>query len=309
MGAKGDGTTDDTAAFERAILRLGTAGGTVSVPRGVYRIDAVRSIRLASGMTLALAPGAVLAALPTGSGNYSIVRGQDVARITIRGGTIRGDRNIHLAPMTGEWGMGIDVRGCSGVSIHGVTVEACWGDGLYIGSTTPEGTPGGECENVRVRRCLFRQNRRQGVSITGCLGAVLDRCEFVDTAGTPPSAGVDLEPNSGKRVERVVVSNSVFLRNEGWGLQAGGAGVTGPTISGNRFDANGLGAMRLVRTRGGSVTGNRINVTRGMAVQLEETSTDNTVRANTVTQNGHPVRDGRLYVEKRGASGNRIERP
>jgi hypothetical protein len=37
-GAVGDGTTDDTAAFQAAIDSLGTNGGTVYVPSGTYRI-------------------------------------------------------------------------------------------------------------------------------------------------------------------------------------------------------------------------------------------------------------------------------
>jgi hypothetical protein len=40
MGAVGDGTTDDTAAFQQALNRAaGDGGGTVHVPEGNYRID------------------------------------------------------------------------------------------------------------------------------------------------------------------------------------------------------------------------------------------------------------------------------
>ena len=36
FGAKGDGRTDDTAAFQSAMAALGKAGGTVEAPRGTY---------------------------------------------------------------------------------------------------------------------------------------------------------------------------------------------------------------------------------------------------------------------------------
>lgn len=36
FGAKGDGKTDDTAAFQSAMAALGKAGGTVEAPRGTY---------------------------------------------------------------------------------------------------------------------------------------------------------------------------------------------------------------------------------------------------------------------------------
>jgi len=36
FGAKGDGKTDDTQAFQRALDSFGTKGGTVYAPRGAY---------------------------------------------------------------------------------------------------------------------------------------------------------------------------------------------------------------------------------------------------------------------------------
>ncbi|HET8574880.1 MAG TPA: glycosyl hydrolase family 28-related protein [Candidatus Paceibacterota bacterium] len=41
FGAKGDGTTDDTAAFNAAIASLGTAGGTIYVPNGEWAVNLV----------------------------------------------------------------------------------------------------------------------------------------------------------------------------------------------------------------------------------------------------------------------------
>ena len=41
-GARGNGSTDDTAAFQRAINALPSGGGTVVVPNGTYLIDPTR---------------------------------------------------------------------------------------------------------------------------------------------------------------------------------------------------------------------------------------------------------------------------
>ena len=62
-GAKGDGTTKDTAAVQKAIddCTAGKGGGTVEVPAGTYLIA---PISLKSNMTLHLAKGATLLGSP-----------------------------------------------------------------------------------------------------------------------------------------------------------------------------------------------------------------------------------------------------
>lgn len=306
-GAKGDGRTDDTAAIQRAISSLPSSGGSVLVPAGAYLINAVQSVRLRTGLTLRLAPDAALVAAPTGSGNYAILSGRGVEHVRIEGGQLRGERHSHLPPMSGEWGMGVNLLGCNDVEIDGVTIIECWGDGVYLGHSIPAGSPGGECRDIAVRRCRVQGNRRQGMSVAGCIGIVVDGCQFLDTGGTPPSAGIDLEPNKGKQVDRVAIRDSTFTGNAGWGLLAGGAGVEHVSIVGNRFASNGLGAVRLSRTNDSQVRLNTIDVASGPAVELDAGSTRNVVDSNSVTQSGRAVLDGRLFVEKDGATGNHLQ--
>jgi polygalacturonase len=63
FGAKGDGTTKDTAAVQKAIddCTAGKGGGTVEVPAGTF---VIAPISLKSNMTLHLAKGAVLLGSP-----------------------------------------------------------------------------------------------------------------------------------------------------------------------------------------------------------------------------------------------------
>src|SRR5208283_967892 len=61
FGAKGDGKTDDTEAFQKAIDAVTNSGGKVIVPVGRFRIEG--SVRIKDGVTVAglnessLAPG------------------------------------------------------------------------------------------------------------------------------------------------------------------------------------------------------------------------------------------------------------
>jgi hypothetical protein len=67
FGAKGDGVTDDTLAFARAITQAG-AGGTVYVPRGKYVIS---SLSMTSAVTLQGTPWSIQAQDPFGHANWS----------------------------------------------------------------------------------------------------------------------------------------------------------------------------------------------------------------------------------------------
>lgn len=109
-GAAGDGVNDDTAAIQAAINALPSAGGTIDIPTGTYRIDAVTSIRLRSYMHLRLSQDAKLVAKPNSAERYNILYVNKVRDVEISGGQIIGERSGHNGT-TGEWGHGIFVRG------------------------------------------------------------------------------------------------------------------------------------------------------------------------------------------------------
>jgi polygalacturonase len=70
-GAVGDGRTDDSAAIQAAIDAVAGTKGTVLVPDGVYLVETVGKtrVKLGSDMTLKLAQGAVLKAIPNDEPN------------------------------------------------------------------------------------------------------------------------------------------------------------------------------------------------------------------------------------------------
>ena len=74
-GAKGDGSTDDTAALQAAFDKVAGSGGTVFVPDGIYMVDAVseRRLKIRNDTTLKLSPGATIKAIPNGPKDYALL--------------------------------------------------------------------------------------------------------------------------------------------------------------------------------------------------------------------------------------------
>lgn len=92
FGPAGDGGTDDTAAIQAALDAIPPEGGTVWVPHGDYRIDALTGLRPKSRTKLLLDSGAVLRALPHGSERYNVILTASRTDVTVQGGTIVGER-------------------------------------------------------------------------------------------------------------------------------------------------------------------------------------------------------------------------
>jgi hypothetical protein len=213
-GAKGDGETDDSDAIRDAVGAVAGTGGTVFVPDGVYMIDAVnKAIKLKSGMTLKLAPGAKLKAFPNKERNYSIIDIASVADVTVTGGTLEGERRDHQGK-DGEGGMGIRIlRDAKRITVSGVTAQEMWGDGFYVKGA----------EDVKFCAVTAIHNRRQGMSIVEANGVLVTHSSFRDTRGTPPAAGIDLEPDRREqRIKNVRIVDSEFVNNEGEGIKLHG---------------------------------------------------------------------------------------
>jgi hypothetical protein len=284
-GAIGDGKTDDTLAFKSAIHALGTDGGTIVIPPGVYLIDPVQSIRPTHNITLALAASAILKAIPTANTASDVILIKDVSNVCITGGTIIGERYGHLG--TGiPGGMGISVRGSSDIRIDGVTARDCWADGFYIG----RGKLNAESRRVTINNCISQNNRRQGLSITACVGAAIENSIFSDTNGNEPQSGIDLENNHDMLVTDVTIRNCHALRNTGAGIQLVGHWrglgiVTDSRVVGNFCSGNGRAGLWLARGTTDCVIAHNSVTKNGTNGLLIEQSSHNAVTANAFREN------------------------
>jgi parallel beta-helix repeat protein len=291
-GAKGDGVTDDTAAIQRAVDAVAGTGGTVLIPDGTYMVNAVAhgwaGVRLGNSMVLSLSPRAVLKAIPNASGTYAILSVSYAKQVTIRGGTLQGERSSH-AGSDGEWGMGLSIDHSDQVVVDGVTSRDCWGDGFYITD---------RCSNVTLCNVTADHNRRQGLSVTSVDGLVVRNSIFKNTRGTEPECGIDIEPNDAQVVNHVLISGCTLMNNAGSGFQCGfNSAFTTPRILNTVFDSNTVMDNGADPVSGGyrqgvkvshaignvSITNNLISGTSGQGIMVMERSADTIVSGNTVT--------------------------
>lgn len=217
FGARGDGSTDDTTAFQNAFDSLPSSGGTVVVPAGIYLIDPVRSIRPRSKTHLKLSDGAKLIAKPNGSDKAYVIYVYKVSDVEISGGQIIGDRDQHQDG-DGEWGHGIFVRGAERVTVRDIHISKCWGDGMSVGAALVWQDAPIPSKDVVVANIVSTGNRRQGLSIGRVYGMKVYDSEFSNTHGTTPECGIDIEPDLPGIAYAVHIENCLIRGNAVYGL-------------------------------------------------------------------------------------------
>jgi hypothetical protein len=219
VGARGTDTINDTWAFQKAIDSMaGLGGGIVRVRTGNYYIDVDTSIHMKSNVTLYMYDTTrKLLAKPTSSGAYRVIEVRNVNNVTIMGGKIIGERYIHTGPTcpnSCEQGYGIAIYGCSNVKVTRTHIANCWGDGIIV-----TGSAGGSASsNITLKRIVSTNNRRQGMSIFRVNGLTVDSCKFMNTNGTPPQAGIDIEPDY-DTAQNITITNCEIGYNIGAGIE------------------------------------------------------------------------------------------
>jgi hypothetical protein len=153
--------------------------------------------------------------------------------IKIRNGTLAGT-NDGLHPPPGQTGHlpagsydqqvegqhGIDAKGVDGLELGpNLLIQYVWGDGVNTtvdspaGSGThldprPTGTPGGNaCRNVYMHDVEIHHNGRQGVTATGDINFLMERCNLHDN----PRSGIDTEiPTNSCVLNMTIRWNGIF---------------------------------------------------------------------------------------------------
>ena len=118
----------------------------------------------------------------------------------------------------GEWRHGISLLSCSDIVIKGLTIRETGGDGIYVGVWSSGAQT--YCSDITIQDCVCDNNYRQGISVISVDNLKVSYCEFTNTKGTLPEAGVDFEPNdSYNRLANVSFKDCRFTGNYGNGIK------------------------------------------------------------------------------------------
>ena len=223
---------DDATDALQAAIRSGAK--RVIVPNvGMEWI--VRPIQLAGEQELVLEKGVVITAKrgEYRGGGDSVLNADNLTNLVIRGygATVRMQKEDYIVGKVlkdlgwnrwygqyekAEWRMALGIRGCTNVKVEGLTLRDSGGDGIYIQG-------GGKLsysKDIHLKGVICDNNYRQGISIISVDGLLVEDSSFNNTWGTPPSSGVDIEPDTAtERIKNVVFRNCRFNDNYGDGIE------------------------------------------------------------------------------------------
>lgn len=208
---------DATGALQAAI----DSGVQRLVVDNVGKPWIVRPIVLASNQTVVFAKGVVVEAKEGEfkGGTDSLFRidlkenvelvGED-AILRMR----RADYDNPALYKKAEWRHVLCIRSSKNVTVSGLTLALSGGDGIYLGVAKKGVTN----ENVTIRNVVCDRNYRQGISVISARHLLIENVVMKDTAGTPPAAGIDFEPNlPSEELVDCVMRNCVAESNQGCG--------------------------------------------------------------------------------------------
>lgn len=264
FGAAGDGVQDDTAAFQAAIDALPDDGGTVVVGPGSYLINPTVKINLRSFMLLDMDPDAILLAMPNAATRAYILYANGKNDIEIAGGQLVGDRDAHtyVTTSTSEWNHGIQVLGCTGVTLRDLHVGKCAGDGICIGGNTGD---------LLIANVVSTGNRRQGLSLTRCHDVKVYDSEFSYTQGTNPQCGIDIEPDYPYLATNIWIENCRLANNGKYGVNVYKR-ASNVTLTNCIIDANGSCGAVTAGCSAVSFAGNLVRYNASTGIYFSDAS-------------------------------------
>lgn len=112
---------------------------------------------------------------------------------------------------TGEWRAIVRMGTSEAITVEGLVLRSAPGDGLIIGAGS---------KNITVRNVVCDDNKRNAISVIYADGLLIEGCALINTAGTAPEAGIDIEPDTGTQIVKdVVIRDTVFAGNRKYSFE------------------------------------------------------------------------------------------
>ncbi|MBO7720796.1 MAG: right-handed parallel beta-helix repeat-containing protein [Kiritimatiellae bacterium] len=203
----------DSTEYIRAALTSGARRVTLDRQAGPWY---TLPLKMPSNVELVLEPSVELVAKRgafRGKRDY-LLELRNVTNVVIRGSAgsaLRMWKCDYQKPPyeKSQWRYALRIAACTNVLVDGLHLLESGGDGIGVNG-----------RNITICNCVCDRNHRQGMSVFSAENLLVENCVFSNTMGTPPQAGVDIEPNSAdERLRNVVFRNCRSFGNTGIGFE------------------------------------------------------------------------------------------
>ncbi|HEX6681171.1 MAG TPA: right-handed parallel beta-helix repeat-containing protein [Candidatus Limnocylindrales bacterium] len=135
---------------------------------------------------------------------------------------IHGRRNVKLIgygatcvmnkpEYTGEWRAIVRMGTSQDITVEGLVCANAPGDGIILGAGS---------KNITIRNVVCDGNKRNAISVIYADGLLIEGSAFINTEGTLPQAGIDIEPDTLSQIVRdVVIRDCVFAGNKTYSFE------------------------------------------------------------------------------------------
>lgn len=279
FGAKCDGITDDTAAFQKAVNTV----SRIYIPKGVCLFNSAVTLKAGTvlrgaGMKVSIIKQGGVSGVSTGTfyansgGKDAMLAGMQISNLTIDGQSdkLGFSEFVHL----------VSLNGVKDVLIENVKFRGFRGDGLYLGS----GLNGEERhnENIVVKNSVFdgvNHSNRNGISIIDGSGVLIEGNQFINIAQPKMPGAIDVEPNGNP----FHVAKDITIRNNSLVSIGGNVGAISFV-----FNSKLAEMPSTLRVEGNSISGNNTGIVYLGGISPSAASAPNhlSIINNTITSSG-----------------------
>lgn len=242
LGAKGDGTSDDTPFFQKGVdLLAAKGGGTLAIPSGNYLIGRIKFtgkkysninivgqnsniLEKVAGKRLALGTFKTYASRNAADGifvfeanvSYQKNDNESIKNITISGLNFITDIKKYGFD---ELSHHISAHGVSNFTIKNCSFKGFLGDGVAINrGTNEQGHRNAYNKNIIIDQCVFdgvNNDNRNGISIYYSDGFSITNCNFMNITRSNMVAAIDIEADDTFNISRNGIIRNCKFKNIG----------------------------------------------------------------------------------------------